>query len=126
MMTSSRFFELEHRWPEAYWDEFMRRPDVRKGRHCIRPEVSRSYTFGAEGVSNGQYYDTHLNKIFLNPEDKQINFKSRGMQQWLDRVRTEKSFDAYLEQQVQSYLTEELPLSCPPRVRSLCGHWTRR
>ena len=24
----------------AYWDEYMRRPDVRKGRQCIRPGVS--------------------------------------------------------------------------------------
>ncbi len=71
----------------AYWDEYMRRPDVRKNRHCIRhpngqyddacqeswlfltcspcklpatganqlgrPEISRSFTFGEEGVSGG-------------------------------------------------------------------------
>jgi len=66
MLTKSMWDEIRDRWAVAYWDEFMRRPDVRKSRHCIRPEVSRSYTFGAEGVSSGQFFNTHLSKIQLN------------------------------------------------------------
>merc|ERR1712187_302100 len=68
MMERGFWQEVRHRWAEAYWDEFMRRPDVRKGRHCIRPEVSRSYTFGEEGTSAGQFFKQHLSRIKLNGE----------------------------------------------------------
>ncbi len=35
-------------------------------RSCIRPEVSRTSTFGKKGVSHGQYYEQHLKYIVLN------------------------------------------------------------
>eukprot|EP00931_Biecheleriopsis_adriatica_P088486 TRINITY_DN62798_c0_g1_i1.p1 TRINITY_DN62798_c0_g1~~TRINITY_DN62798_c0_g1_i1.p1 ORF type:complete len:522 (-),score=106.78 TRINITY_DN62798_c0_g1_i1:75-1640(-) len=66
MMDKSMWDELRDRWTSAYWDEFMRRPDVRKGRKCIRPEISRSYTFGEEGTSAGQFFKGHLARIKLN------------------------------------------------------------
>eukprot|EP00442_Polarella_glacialis_P057928 CAMPEP_0115058756 /NCGR_PEP_ID=MMETSP0227-20121206/6531_1 /TAXON_ID=89957 /ORGANISM="Polarella glacialis, Strain CCMP 1383" /LENGTH=123 /DNA_ID=CAMNT_0002443787 /DNA_START=66 /DNA_END=433 /DNA_ORIENTATION=+ len=50
MMDKSMWSEVRDRWAVAFWDEFMRRPDVRKGRSCIRPEISRSFTFGEDGV----------------------------------------------------------------------------
>lgn len=34
-------------------------------RSCIRPEISRTRTFGRIGVSKGQYYDKHLKYILL-------------------------------------------------------------
>lgn len=34
-----------------YWDDWMREPAQRKNRACIRPEISRTSTFGKEGVS---------------------------------------------------------------------------
>ena len=36
------------------------------GRSCIRPEVSRTKTFGKIGVSNGLFYEKHLKYIVLN------------------------------------------------------------
>ena len=36
------------------------------GRSCIRPEVSRTKTFGKVGVSNGLFYEKHLKYIVLN------------------------------------------------------------
>jgi alpha-1,3-mannosyl-glycoprotein beta-1,2-N-acetylglucosaminyltransferase len=35
---------------------------------AIRPEVSRTHTFGKVGVSRGQFYDEHLKEIKLNTE----------------------------------------------------------
>lgn len=58
----------------AYWDEFMRKKTVRRGRACIRPEVSRSHTFGRKGVSNGQFFDSYLRFNYLN--DKPFVFNS--------------------------------------------------
>ena len=35
-------------------------------RSCIRPEISRTSTFGRKGVSHGQFFDKHLKYIVLN------------------------------------------------------------
>ena len=55
-------------WPAAYWDDWMRLSSVRKGRQSIRPEVCRTYNFGAKGSSHGQYYRKYLQPIKLNDE----------------------------------------------------------
>nr|CAG4643971.1 EOG090X06K9 [Lepidurus arcticus] len=43
--------ELKNKWPKAFWDDWMRNPEQRKERTCIRPEISRTRTFGKVGVS---------------------------------------------------------------------------
>ena len=58
--------ELSNKWAKSYWDDWMRLPEQRKGRSCIRPEISRTKTFGKIGVSNGLFYDKHLQYIVLN------------------------------------------------------------
>mmetsp|Transcript_28540 Transcript_28540/g.52383 ORF Transcript_28540/g.52383 Transcript_28540/m.52383 type:complete len:673 (-) Transcript_28540:48-2066(-) len=68
MMEKSMWNEVRDRWASAFWDEFMRRKDVRKDRRCIRPEISRTYTGGyqkGQGTSGGQFKD-HLKGIMLN------------------------------------------------------------
>ena len=37
-------------------------------RACIRPEISRTVTFGDKGVSAGQFYKQHLQYIRLNSD----------------------------------------------------------
>lgn len=66
MLTKSLWQELVAKWPVSYWDDWMREPEQRRGRSCIRPELSRSRTFGKIGVSNGMFYDKHLKYIYLN------------------------------------------------------------
>lgn len=34
-----------------FWDDWLRADEQRKGRACIRPEISRTHTFGEKGVS---------------------------------------------------------------------------
>ncbi|VDK30835.1 unnamed protein product [Anisakis simplex] len=41
-MTVDLWRELSAKWPLTYWDDWLRRQDVRQGRVCIRPEVSRT------------------------------------------------------------------------------------
>ncbi|XP_065214849.1 putative alpha-1,3-mannosyl-glycoprotein 2-beta-N-acetylglucosaminyltransferase isoform X2 [Planococcus citri] len=55
MLTRSLWQELLNKWPVSYWDDWMRRPEQRQNRSCIRPEISRTRTFGKIGVSNGQH-----------------------------------------------------------------------
>uniref|UniRef100_UPI00398E69DF alpha-1,3-mannosyl-glycoprotein 2-beta-N-acetylglucosaminyltransferase b n=1 Tax=Pristiophorus japonicus TaxID=55135 RepID=UPI00398E69DF len=66
MLLRSTWEELEPKWPAAFWDDWMRSPAQRRGRACVRPEVSRTVTFGRKGVSNGQFFDQHLRFIKLS------------------------------------------------------------
>lgn len=51
MMTKDLWLELCNKWPKSYWDDWIRQPQQRKDRACIRPEISRTRTFGKIGVS---------------------------------------------------------------------------
>lgn len=66
MMTKELWDELGPKWPKSYWDDWVRAPEQRNGRACIRPEVSRTRTFGKKGVSNGLFFEKHLKQIHLN------------------------------------------------------------
>jgi len=66
MLTKKLWTELMVKWPRSYWDDWMREPQQRKGRSCIRPEISRTKTFGKIGVSNGLFFEKHLKYIVLN------------------------------------------------------------
>lgn len=51
MLTKELWNELSIKWPIAFWDDWIRQPQQRKDRACIRPEISRTRTFGKIGVS---------------------------------------------------------------------------
>lgn len=68
MLSSSLWSELAVKWPKAFWDDWIRTPQQRKDRTCIRPEISRTRTFGKVGVSNGLFFEKHLKYIKLNEE----------------------------------------------------------
>ncbi|KAM9851869.1 alpha-1,3-mannosyl-glycoprotein 2-beta-N-acetylglucosaminyltransferase a [Aulostomus maculatus] len=66
MLLREVWEELEPKWPTSFWDDWMRQPEQRRDRACIRPEISRTLTFGRQGVSLGQFYDKYLRYIKLN------------------------------------------------------------
>lgn len=96
MVAKSFWGEIRDRWAVAYWDEFMRRRDVRRERKCIRPDVSRSYTFGSEGTSSGQFFKKHLSKIKLN--DVVVDWQGLD----LGYLSSTVAFDDFLAIQVRS------------------------
>lgn len=57
----------------------MRRKDVRKGRQCVFPEVSRTHTYGAQGSSGGAFYNDHLANMVLNHEPFNWTTMVRGL-----------------------------------------------
>jgi alpha-1,3-mannosyl-glycoprotein beta-1,2-N-acetylglucosaminyltransferase len=65
MMPKRIWDELSPKWPRAYWDDWLREPKQRQGRHIIRPEICRTFHIGQKGVSNAQY-SAYLNSIRLN------------------------------------------------------------
>jgi alpha-1,3-mannosyl-glycoprotein beta-1,2-N-acetylglucosaminyltransferase len=67
MMSRALWTELKPKWPAGFWDDWLREPEQRRGRACIRPEMNRVFTFGAEGgASGGQFYHEYLATIQLN------------------------------------------------------------
>ncbi|XP_024114231.1 alpha-1,3-mannosyl-glycoprotein 2-beta-N-acetylglucosaminyltransferase a [Oryzias melastigma] len=68
MLRKELWEELEPKWPAAFWDDWMRQPEQRHNRACIRPEISRTLTFGRQGVSLGQFFDKYLRDIKLNAQ----------------------------------------------------------
>ncbi|XP_015120792.1 alpha-1,3-mannosyl-glycoprotein 2-beta-N-acetylglucosaminyltransferase [Diachasma alloeum] len=77
MLTRELWLELSPKWPKAYWDDWIRQPEQRKDRACIRPELSRTRTFGKIGVSNGLFYEKHLKFIKLN--DQSVPFTKMNL-----------------------------------------------
>ncbi|EDW09032.1 alpha-1,3-mannosyl-glycoprotein 2-beta-N-acetylglucosaminyltransferase [Drosophila mojavensis] len=66
MLTKDLWSELSVKWPKSFWDDWIRHPEQRKDRVCIRPEISRTRTFGKIGVSNGLFFDKYLKHIKLS------------------------------------------------------------
>ncbi|XP_077534489.1 alpha-1,3-mannosyl-glycoprotein 2-beta-N-acetylglucosaminyltransferase-like [Haemaphysalis longicornis] len=66
LLTRELWQEIGHRWPKSFWDDWIRQPDQRRNRACVRPEVSRTRTFGRKGVSEGQFFDEYLRDVRLN------------------------------------------------------------
>lgn len=51
LMLIKIFLEVIRIIEYRYWDDWIRQPNQRKERACIRPEISRTKTFGKIGVS---------------------------------------------------------------------------
>lgn len=82
MTTAAIGAELHPKWPNAYWDDWLRLPENRKGRQCVFPEVPRTHTFGRDGTSGGVLFDQHLKPMLLNKQrvdwSKQVRFACCG------------------------------------------------
>ena len=73
LMTRALWSELEPKWPVGWWDDWLREPEQRKGRSFIRPEVSRVFTFGEKGSSNGEWWSKYLATQKLNDDPVAFN-----------------------------------------------------
>ena len=74
MLTKAVWTDLEPKWPAAYWDDWLREPAQRRGRHILRPEICRTFHLTTtSGTSHGQYSD-FLTKIHLYDGSSGTNF----------------------------------------------------
>lgn len=65
MLNRRLWSELSEKWPDFFWDDWMRHPDQSRNRQCIRPEVSRTANFGEKGVSQSFHYTAHVSKVVV-------------------------------------------------------------
>jgi alpha-1,3-mannosyl-glycoprotein beta-1,2-N-acetylglucosaminyltransferase len=82
--------ELQAKWPDGYWDDWMREPAQRKGRQVVRPEVSRTYHFGRKGGASGNQFGNILERVKLD----------RHIVDWQRRDLSYLMQDAFQEQYV--------------------------
>lgn len=85
--------EIGPKWPDGWWDDWIREPEQRRGRQTIRPEVSRTYHFGSEkGASYNQFgeelLDIKLDKADLAWEKEDLSYleRDRFRQDYYSRV----------------------------------------
>ncbi|CEF63593.1 Alpha-1,3-mannosyl-glycoprotein 2-beta-N-acetylglucosaminyltransferase [Strongyloides ratti] len=90
LLTKNLWMELGNRWPDGFWDDWIRKPEQRKDRMCIRPEISRTSMtkFGAEGASKGYFFRNFLSRIKLN--DISVDFSNLDLS-----YLTEKNYEKY-------------------------------
>lgn len=89
MLESQTWQELKDKWPKTFWDDWMREPKQRRNRSCIRPEISRTSTFGKIGVSKGQFFEKHLK--FIQHNDKFVPFTKMNLT-YLKKAEYDKTF----------------------------------
>lgn len=110
MLSRAVWKSLERRWPNGFWDDWMRQPDKRSGRSCIRPEVPRSFTWCSDdGVSQGQFCAEHIEDMKL--ADTVVDWNRKNMSRLL-----KSNYDPWLANLVAKATEttfEELPLVSP-------------
>ena len=65
MLHAGLWRELRPKWPDSFWDDWMRLGETRRGRQSLRPEVCRTFNFGEIGASRGQFFKRYLKTIRL-------------------------------------------------------------
>mmetsp|Transcript_12353 Transcript_12353/g.40562 ORF Transcript_12353/g.40562 Transcript_12353/m.40562 type:complete len:526 (+) Transcript_12353:244-1821(+) len=105
LLTRRLWDELDAKWPEekGCWDDWMREPAQRRGRSSIRPETSRSRTFGEKGTSMSQFYSKFLAPIQFAPAP--AVWQGRNLS-FLMKEQYDAAFDAQLAAARLRSLTE--------------------
>ncbi|XP_052743154.1 alpha-1,3-mannosyl-glycoprotein 2-beta-N-acetylglucosaminyltransferase [Bicyclus anynana] len=109
LLKRDTWLQLESKWPEAFFDDWLRDPQNTQGRACIRPEISRTYSFGKIGVSKGLFFDMHLRYMQLNME--YVGFTKLDLTYLL-----KENYDSSL-----TLLVESLPEMSPEDVMAGAG-----
>jgi alpha-1,3-mannosyl-glycoprotein beta-1,2-N-acetylglucosaminyltransferase len=79
--------ELESKWPNGFWDDWIREPAQRRQRQVIRPEVSRTYHFGRKGGASRNQFGRILESVKLN--DQPVNWQERDLSYLEDYIYKE-------------------------------------
>lgn len=69
MITRKDWLALEADWPDTFWDEWLRRPEVRRDRHFLRPELNRVRNFGRAGTGSSDFFDRFVAPLRWQDEE---------------------------------------------------------
>ncbi|GAA42431.2 alpha-1 3-mannosyl-glycoprotein beta-1 2-N-acetylglucosaminyltransferase [Clonorchis sinensis] len=112
MLIRKFWLEVRENWPDIFWDDYLRKPEVRKDRACLRPEVGRTTTFGRFGVSKGQYFAKYLGSMHLNQNS--FGFTKQDLSYLLEPFYTSSwlrtVYDEALEINPSKLYTKQFPV----------------
>jgi alpha-1,3-mannosyl-glycoprotein beta-1,2-N-acetylglucosaminyltransferase len=78
MMTRKTWVnDLGSKWPNGYWDDWLREPDQRRGRQFIRPEITRTFHFGEKGGASQNQFGANHHRVMLNMDN--TDWKSQDL-----------------------------------------------
>ncbi|XP_063370757.1 alpha-1,3-mannosyl-glycoprotein 2-beta-N-acetylglucosaminyltransferase-like [Cydia amplana] len=121
MLRADSWAEFEPKWPKGFFDAWLRDPVITRGRACIRPEISRTYTFGKAGVSQGLFFDNYLRYIVLNSEF--VEFTKRDLS-YLLKENYDSNFTKYVYSLPESTVEAVVSGAAPaPTVRVTYQDW---
>ena len=129
-MLSRKLFveELEAQWPTPDkswdWDMWMRLNEIRQGRECVIPDVSRTFHFGSSGVNmNAYFHDVYFSKHSFNTaaDAEVVGVDSLKRDEYESLIHYELSRAAVMEDSpcVQANMTTLLPQRKRPEPRVL-------
>ncbi|KAL3781481.1 hypothetical protein HJC23_009150 [Cyclotella cryptica] len=84
---------LKGKWPDGFWDDWIREFNIRRGRQVLRPEISRSFHYGNVKGASASDAALKLSKIQLDEinvhwEDEDLSYLDAATfaQMYWDRV----------------------------------------
>eukprot|EP01083_Nonionella_stella_P154968 499962_1 len=98
MLSQDLWNEFRYNFSLAFWDDWFREPKQTKTRSCIRPDISRTHTFGEIGSSGGTFYYEYLKSMVLSKED--IDWSTKDVSYLLNA-----NYDQYLQDMIANALT---------------------
>ena len=123
--------ELSDSWPLAFWDDWLRELAQRKGRHIVRPEVSRTFHFGSQGGTSNNQFGHSLHDIYLNPtpvtwSQQDLSYLEPGtfQDQYWQLIQSARLMDSVddVHAAVHSWTGDPEQASVPPPVLRLEYH----
>ncbi|EGC32979.1 hypothetical protein DICPUDRAFT_88972 [Dictyostelium purpureum] len=84
MMKNKFWKEIKSEWPDEYWDDYLRKKEVFKGRQCIRPELPRVKNIGENGATNSQVFGSYIKEITYNENITNVDYKSYNTNELLE------------------------------------------
>ena len=94
MLARRVWEELGPKWPDAYWDDWLREPEQRRNRHVVRPVVCRTFHVKSTRGTSGGQYSHFLSDIVLSQSAETV-FDG-------DDVRSSAAADARLFAQLEA------------------------
>ena len=72
MLARRVWEELGPKWPDAYWDDWLREPEQRRNRHVVRPVVCRTFHVKSTRGTSGGQYSHFLSDIVLSKSSETV------------------------------------------------------
>jgi len=109
MMTRKTWIEdIGVKWPNGYWDDWLREPAQRQDRQFIRPEITRTFHFGDKGGASRNQFGGNHHRIMLNKDP--VDWNAQDLSYLEDKTFAQNYATLVANAQVAGSPQEALPI----------------